>query len=134
MQNPNAQRTTGFQVREPAELLCFIMNALSGISRNKAKAILAGGGVTVNGRAQQRHDWPLQPGDHVEIKKRKPGVALQSKFVKLVYEDAFIIVVEKSVGILSMASSATFCASRMPRLAARPSLPSTPPVASSTWP
>ena len=105
MQNPNAQRTTGFQVREPAELLCFIMNALSGISRNKAKAILAGGGVTVNGRAQQRHDWPLQPGDHVEIKKRKPGVALQSKFVKLVYEDAFIIVVEKSVGILSMASS-----------------------------
>lgn len=105
MQNPNAQRTTGFQVREPAELLCFIMNALSGISRNKAKAILAGGGVTVNSRAQQRHDWPLQPGDHVEIKKRKPGVALQSKFVKLVYEDAFIIVVEKSVGILSMASS-----------------------------
>ena len=52
MQNPNAQRTTGFQVREPAELLCFIMNALSGISRNKAKAILAGGGVTVNGEKE----------------------------------------------------------------------------------
>ena len=81
------------------------MKALDGISRNKAKAILAGGGVTVNGKNRSQHDFPLNPGDRVEISKRKSGPTLQNKHVRLVYEDAYIIVIEKGVGILSMASS-----------------------------
>lgn len=41
----------------------------------------------------------------VEISKRKPKGELQSKFVKIVYEDPQIIVIEKAPGILSMATS-----------------------------
>lgn len=102
--NPNSRVTT-FVVKESSELLAYAMKALDGISRNKAKAILASGGITVNRKIQRQYDFQLRPGDHVEISKRKPSAQLESKFVKVVYEDPYIIVVEKSIGILSMASS-----------------------------
>ena len=94
-----------FTVREATTLLSFIMQAQSGISRNKAKAILAGSGVTVNGKIQTRHDYALTPGMKVGISKHKPAQQLNNKFVKIVYEDAYIVVVEKNVGILSMAAN-----------------------------
>ena len=38
------------EVKQPAKLLDYVMQTLDGISRNKAKSILAHGGVTVDGR------------------------------------------------------------------------------------
>ncbi len=103
--NNTRPAATTFQVKESNTLLPFIMSALDGISRTRAKAILTGNGVIVNGKLQRTHDFILQPGMTVEICKRKPAEQLTSKFVKIVYEDPHIIVVEKSVGILSMATS-----------------------------
>lgn len=94
-----------FVVREPDQLLDFLMKAHDGISRNKAKAILAGSGVTVNGKIQTRHDYALKPGMKVAVSRHKPPQQLNNKFVKIIYEDAFIVVVEKNVGILSMAAN-----------------------------
>lgn len=94
-----------FVVREPDQLLDFLMKAHDGISRNKAKAILAGSGVTVNGKIQTRHDYALKPGMKVAVSRHKPPQQLNSKFVKIIYEDAFIVVVEKNAGILSMAAN-----------------------------
>ena len=105
MQRNQTSRFTGFTVKEPAELLSYVMKALDGISRNKAKAIMTSGGILVNQKVQRQHDFMLKPGDKVEISKKKPSTTLVSKFVKVVYEDAYIIVIEKSIGILSMASS-----------------------------
>lgn len=86
------------------------MQCLDGISRSKAKAILAGGGVRVNQKNVSQHDFELRPGMVVEISKHKPRTQFQSKFVKIVYEDAQIIVIEKNIGILSMASTqGQFC-------------------------
>lgn len=96
---------TKFTVREATTLLPFIMSAFEGISRNKAKAIVAGLGVMVNRKLQHRHDYPLAAGDTVEVSKQKPAGQLNNKFVKLVYEDAHIAVIEKNVGILSMAAN-----------------------------
>jgi len=57
-----------------------------------------------------QHDFLLQPGMMVEISKQKPRTQFQSKFLKIVYEDAQIIVIEKNIGILSMASTqGQFC-------------------------
>lgn len=95
---------TVFTVKQDSRLLDFIKQALDGISHNKAKAILSGGGVRVNKRNVSQHDFSLKRGDTVEISKHKKRNELQSKFLKLVYEDNFIIVIEKNAGILSMAS------------------------------
>ena len=41
----------------------------------------------------------------VAVSRHKPPQQLNNKFVKIIYEDAFIVVVEKNVGILSMAAN-----------------------------
>lgn len=105
MRNSSALRYTSFHVKEATTLLEFIEHALSGVSRNRAKAILSGGGVRVDHKNTRQFDLALTPGQVVEISKKKPKGELQSKFVKIVYEDTQIVVIEKAPGILSMASS-----------------------------
>ncbi len=105
-----ARDFTSFTVREADTLLPFLLKAQAGISRTRAKAILSGGGVRVNRKIVRAFDLGLSPGDCVEISKRKPREELRSKFVKIVYEDRHIFVIEKATGILSMATSHhTFC-------------------------
>lgn len=86
-------------------LLVFVMKCLDGISRNKAKAVLAGGGVRVDGQNVSQHDFELRAKQRVEISKRKPHAVLQNRFVHLVYEDRHLLVIDKQPGILSMGTS-----------------------------
>lgn len=104
MYNPHTPQYTTFKVKEESELLPFILKTLDGISRSKAKAILSGDGVRVNKKIITQHDFRLLPGMVVEISKRKNTPQLVSRFVKLVYEDRYICVIEKNFGILSMAT------------------------------
>lgn len=104
MYNPHTPQYTTFKVKEESELLPFIIKTLDGISRSKAKAILSGDGVRVNKKIVTQHDFRLLPGMVVEISKRKNTPQLVSRFVKLVYEDRYICVIEKNFGILSMAT------------------------------
>nr|WP_315091292.1 RluA family pseudouridine synthase [uncultured Alloprevotella sp.] len=104
MQNKSQQLFTSFVVKTATTLLPFIQHCLSGISRSKAKSIMAGGGVRVDRAVVKQFDYELQPGMRVEISRRKPKNELSSKFVRIVYEDSQIIVIEKAIGILSMAS------------------------------
>ena len=48
MRTPTANRFTTFTVKTAMPLLDYIEQALDGISRTRAKAILSGGGVRVN--------------------------------------------------------------------------------------
>lgn len=102
--------TLSFIVKTTTTLLPFVMQALDGISRNRAKAILTGGGVSVNNSISKQFDTELLPGMRVDIQRSKPKTILQSKFVRIVYEDRHIIVIDKQPGILSMANSVrSFC-------------------------
>ncbi len=89
-------------VQEETTLLEFLLKELHGISRNRAKDILAGHGITVDRRNTTRYDEPLHPGQVVRISKHKRNNQLLNQYVKIVYEDKDIIVIEKNVGILSM--------------------------------
>ena len=93
-------------VHTETTLLEFLMTAFSGISRNRAKDILAGHGVTVDRQQTTRYDLPLHPGQVVRVSKHKGGTLLQNPYVKIVYEDKDLIVIEKAVGILSMPATA----------------------------
>ena len=93
-------------VREETTLLEFIMKEMDGISRNRAKDILAGHGVTVDRHQTTRYDLPLHPGQVVRISKHKGGTQLQNRYVRIVYEDKDLVVIEKAEGILSMPATA----------------------------
>lgn len=92
-------------VRESRPLLEFIMSELQGISRNRAKDILKGHGVRVNQSITTNYDYPLQVGQVVQISKHRRKADLDSPWLKIIYEDKDIIVIDKSVGILSAANS-----------------------------
>lgn len=94
-----------YMVREETTLLEFIISA-TGISRNRAKDTLAGHGITVDHRNTTRFDEPLHPGQVVRISKHKRDNQLLNRYVKIVYEDKDIVVIEKSEGILSMPATA----------------------------
>lgn len=99
-----------FYVKKPAILIDFLMQQMSGISRNKVKAILAGHGVSVDRKMTTLYNYQLEPGMVVRVSRHKRSTELNSKFVKIVYEDKDLVVIEKSIGILSMSSAAHhFC-------------------------
>ena len=92
-----------YVVPQESPLLEWMLENLKG-SRTKLKATLQGHGVKVNGKQVTQFDYPLRPGMRVEVSKRKQNRLFSSKYVKLVYEDQFLVVLEKMPGILSMAA------------------------------
>ena len=74
-------------------------------SRNKIKLTLQGRGIRVNGKTVSQFDYPLQPGMKVAVSKTKRNqTQFKSRWLKIVYEDRWLIVIEKQAGILSMAA------------------------------
>ena len=104
MRRPNKPSKT-FTVKTATTLLPFLLEALGGTSRNRIKAILGGGGIKVDRAIVKQFDHPLRPGMQVEISQSKLKSELKSSHLRLVYEDEFIVVIDKSAGILSMAGS-----------------------------
>lgn len=93
-------------VKEPAELLSFLFASWAETKKTKVKDWLKSGSVHVNGDSITQFNHPLVAGDVVEIRSGKPSVSAQRlpPDLKIVYEDAALIVIEKPEGLLSMAS------------------------------
>ena len=102
MQNKNDNKSKDliFKVLESEELMSFIMNKMNGISRTKAKNILASGSVYVNGKNVTQHNFQLEPGMEIRIGRNHKMESLDSQWVRIVYEDKYLFVVEKKAGIL----------------------------------
>lgn len=90
-------------VNENAPLLEYLINNVSE-SRSKLKATLQGRGIAVNGRMVTQFDYQLKAGDKIIISRHKKQNQFKSRYVKIVYEDRWLVVVEKNIGILSMAA------------------------------
>lgn len=90
-------------VKENAPLLEYLINNVSE-SLSKLKATLQGRGIAVNGRMVTQFDYQLKAGDKIIISRHKKQNQFKSRYVKIVYEDRWLVVVEKNIGILSMAA------------------------------
>ena len=94
-----------YDVEEPQGLLAFLLEHVKGESRNKVKQTLQGRGIRVNGKTVTQFDFALQPGMTVDVSRTKRNnLLLRNRYVRLVYEDKWLVVVEKQPGILSMAA------------------------------
>lgn len=89
-------------VTEPAELMTFIMQKMSGISRTAAKTLLTKRQVSVNNIITTQYNYALTPGMKVQISREKPKKEFHNPLLKIVYEDKYIIVIEKMQGLLSV--------------------------------
>lgn len=84
-------------------LLEYLLSHLK-MSKTKVKQTLQGRGIRVNGKTVTQFDHMLHHGDKIGISKSKRNDTFKSRYVKIVYEDKYIVVVEKNIGILSMAA------------------------------
>lgn len=99
-----ASKYTTYRVTEPGELMDFLMKKMAGISRTRVKALLTNRVVLVDNTIQTLYNYPLQPGMCVQISKEKHKHEFRHPMLKILYEDAYIIVVEKKEGLLSVAT------------------------------
>ncbi len=92
-------------VRKESTLMKFLLKQM-GISRNRAKDLLSGRAVTVDRKLTTQYNTPLSPGQLVRVLRHRQSTMLVSKYIKIVYEDKDLVVIEKNSGILSMAATA----------------------------
>lgn len=93
---------TNYMVKEPMELMTFLSAMMPQASRTKIKSLLTKRIVYVDNVITTQYNYPLQPGMKVQISRDKHVHEFRSRLLKIVYEDAYIIVVEKSEGLLSV--------------------------------
>jgi len=99
---PGSTRT--FPVREPGELLAFLLASPTGQSRNAVKSMLARGQASVNGTVRTAYNFPLKAGDTVTLSYEKVAEPPPLVGLSIRYEDEDLLVVEKDAGLLSIAS------------------------------
>ena len=91
-------------VEKEQPLLEFLLEHVR-LTRTKVKQTLQGQGIKVDGKTVTQFDYPLRPGQKVAVSKTKRNQrGFKSRYVKVVYEDRWLVVVEKQAGILSMAA------------------------------
>ena len=101
--NTDQQKYEFLKVEKEQPLLEYLLENLT-MSRSKIKAILQGHGIKVNKKIVTQFDYPLTPGMTVAVSKSKKNDQFKSRHIKLVYEDQYLVVIEKNVGVLSMAA------------------------------
>lgn len=103
--NYNDNNYLHLTVKEDKPLLEFLLDSMENTSRTKIKSTLQGRGVKVNGKVITQFDYPLSCGMKVAVSRSKQNAEMfKNRYIKIVYEDRYIVVVEKNVGMLSMAA------------------------------
>jgi len=87
-------------------LLAYLLGAL-GLKRAAVKKLLKFGAVSVNGMPVRQFDHPLASGDEVLVEQAQTAVAtsrLERAQIHVVYEDDSLVVLDKPVGLLTVAT------------------------------
>ena len=95
---------TDYTVREPMELMEFLAAMMPQASRTKLKSLLSKRIVYVDNVITTQYNFPLKPGMKVQVSRDKGNREFHNKLLKIVYEDAYLIVVEKMQGLLSVST------------------------------
>ena len=92
-------------VNRDGKLLEWLLENVKGLSKSKIKQTLQGRGIKVESKVITKFDYPVLPGMKISVSRTKRNNDIfKSRYVKIVYEDRYLVVVEKNIGILSMAA------------------------------
>lgn len=99
--NPNSIKE--FKVKEECELLAFLMQKMTSLSRNAVKNILSGHYVGVNGAPVTQYNLKLSKDDVVIVSKQRITKKTR-KDLPIIFENDELIVIDKPSGLLSIPS------------------------------
>lgn len=96
---------TNYRVHEPNTLMEFLMEKMPEASRTRIKSFLSRRMVYINKEIVTQFDYPLKRGTVVQINhnQNKPS-EFTSRDITVLYEDAYLIVINKNTGVLSIAT------------------------------
>jgi 23S rRNA pseudouridine1911/1915/1917 synthase len=97
-----------FEVKKSGPLLATVFAAWPKQKKKQIRTWLKFQAITVNGRPVSQFDYALKPGDQVAVRTDRfatPKTRLSSG-LKIYFEDAHLLVVEKPEGLLSISSPA----------------------------
>ena len=94
-----------YVVERDGQLLEWLLENVKHLSKSKIKQTLQGRGVKVGKKTVTQFDYPLTAGTKITFSKTKRNNDIfKNRYVRVVYEDRHLVVVEKNAGILSMAA------------------------------
>jgi len=100
----SAPKETHLKVAESIELMAFLLAKMGGMSRNSVKSLLAHRQVMVNDKVTTQFNLALQPGDIVTVNSGRGNIELSHPKLRIIFEDAYLIVVEKKEGLLTVST------------------------------
>lgn len=101
----NIKSLLTFKVTEEAQLITFLMEKMHGISRNRAKALLTNRVVLVDNIITTHPLAELKPGQVVQLDRSKHKMSFHSNSLDIVYEDPYLLIIDKHAGLLSMSNN-----------------------------
>ncbi|MFW6310275.1 MAG: RluA family pseudouridine synthase [Prolixibacteraceae bacterium] len=105
LQNKSSkQNSLSFTVTENSLLMDFLKTQMPHKSRNNIKSLLSHKQVLVEGKPVSQFNFPLSPGQKVEISSNRILPEQKFREYSIVYEDHHLIVIDKMAGLLSMAT------------------------------
>jgi len=95
-------------VEQPAELLEYLFASWPTTKKKQVRTWLKHQAVVVNGRVVRQFDHPLKPGDVVAIRTGRYAApdTVTAAGIKIQFEDATLMVIEKPADLLTIASEA----------------------------
>lgn len=101
----NVKSLLTFNVAVRAILIEFVMEKMHGISRNRAKALISNRVVLVNNKIVTHPLTELKAGDVVQLDRSKHKMSFRSNDLDIVYEDPYLLIIDKRPGLLSMSNN-----------------------------
>ncbi len=101
----NIKSLLTFNVTADVQLIAFIMEKMHGISRNRAKALITNRVVLVDNKITTHPLTELKPGQVVQLDRSKHKMSFRSNNLEIVYEDPYLLVIDKRAGLLSMSNN-----------------------------
>jgi len=101
---PTRPDSTQFRVTEETELLVFLLAKITSRSRNDVKSLLRDKQIYLDGQPITQFNHPLKPEQVVEVKWKKAPEEQKYRGLSIVFEDQYLIVIEKQAGVLSIAT------------------------------
>jgi 23S rRNA pseudouridine1911/1915/1917 synthase len=101
---PDKLKEIAIKVTEASELMAFLIAKFPEKNRTTIKSLLAHKQVSVDDMVTTKFDFPLKRGQVVFLNKKKSEEKPRFRGLRIVHEDADLIVIDKASGLLSMAS------------------------------
>lgn len=99
-----APKPTRFRVAEEVDLMTFLLAKMGGMSRNSVKSLLAHRQVMVNDEITTQYNHQLKANDTIIINSSRGNIELTHPKLRIIFEDAYLIVVEKKEGLLTVST------------------------------